>query len=196
MGAIIGVAEVADVVILNETLDQNPWAIGPYCWLLKNARLIAKPITLKGKLNLFSLSGPISAKLQSQLSEPPPSRDQETVQAYLEAVRPKELDACFSRALTYGELREFPSGIKNCTTIIDQDPSHSEAHRIRAALHNYSGDHISALADCERAIQIADNNAMAYYVRALVHKNLGNSNESIRDHLKARELDPSVPELE
>jgi len=195
MGAVIGVAEVADVVILNETLDQNPWTIGPCCWLLKNARLIAKPITVKGKLNLFSLSDSISEKLQAQLSEPEPVRDQATVATYLKTIQPNEHDNCTSRASNYAALGDFASAIRNCTTALQHEPSNSDAYRIRAASLYYSGNQESALADCNRAIEIATENANAYFVRAMVQNKLGNLVKSEEDYRRAKELDPSLPAL-
>ncbi len=55
-GAIVGVVDLVDVIPLSEALEKNPWAWGPYCWRVANARMLAKPIPAKGKLKLFDLS--------------------------------------------------------------------------------------------------------------------------------------------
>ena len=195
-GAIIGVADVADVVALNETLDSNPWAMGPCCWLLSNPRLIASPIPCKGKLTLYSLPDDISEQLGSQLEKPEPVQHQREVAAYLEAIRPADLDVCFDRAVNYCSFGDLQGAIRNCTTIITHEPRNSDAHRVRAACYTESGDHKRALVDCERALQLAPEDAFAYLARAIIHKNLGDTAKSERDYLRAKELDPTIPALD
>lgn len=63
-GALIGVVDVIDVVPLSEALEDNPWAWGPYCWRIGNARKFAEPISAKGKLNLFTLSPDLTVQAQ------------------------------------------------------------------------------------------------------------------------------------
>jgi hypothetical protein len=55
-GAIIGVAELVDAVEMNESLERNPSAFGPVCWVFKNPLLLPSPIPSKGKLQLYALS--------------------------------------------------------------------------------------------------------------------------------------------
>ena len=55
-GALVGVIDLIDVVPLDESLESNPWAWGPYCWKVGNARRFLKAIPAKGKLKLYSLA--------------------------------------------------------------------------------------------------------------------------------------------
>jgi len=50
-GAIVGVVEVVDCLPVAELAD--PWASGPWCWVLANARAFARPIPYRGRQNLF-----------------------------------------------------------------------------------------------------------------------------------------------
>src|SRR5581483_1602261 len=52
--AIIGMADLVDVVPLNQELEANEWAEGPCCYMLEKAQLLAEPIPFNGKLNVFS----------------------------------------------------------------------------------------------------------------------------------------------
>jgi hypothetical protein len=66
-GAVIGVANLVDVVEMNPSLGKNPSAAGPLCWLLEDARLLPKPVLAKGKLNLYTLDAVESKAVWNQL---------------------------------------------------------------------------------------------------------------------------------
>jgi hypothetical protein len=58
---------------MNPKLEQDPHATGPYCLVLENAKLFAKPITNSGRLNLYNLSDKLALKVEERLqstSEP------------------------------------------------------------------------------------------------------------------------------
>src|SRR5262249_28755770 len=52
-GALVGVVEVVDCVPLAE-VEGDPFAMGPWCWLLGQARRI-RPIPFQGKVGFFDL---------------------------------------------------------------------------------------------------------------------------------------------
>jgi ASCH domain-containing protein len=52
-GAIVGVAELVDCVPVEQVAGQ-PFAEGPYCWLMVNARPLAVPYPCRGALSLWS----------------------------------------------------------------------------------------------------------------------------------------------
>lgn len=66
-GAIVGVAEIYDVVPICEPLRQNPWAEGPYCIMLRNAQLFVEPIPHKGRVNLCDLPCEVSELVEKRL---------------------------------------------------------------------------------------------------------------------------------
>ncbi len=67
-GAIIGVCDLANVVPYLEVSDR-PWAEGPYCFLLQNARLFSKPIPHKGRVNLCELPNDVSLLVEERMQD-------------------------------------------------------------------------------------------------------------------------------
>jgi hypothetical protein len=53
-GMIIGSAELVDVV----DKSKSRWFRGPYGWLLRNPKPLAKPIFSKGKLGIWTIKLP------------------------------------------------------------------------------------------------------------------------------------------
>jgi hypothetical protein len=59
-GALVGVVEVVDCLLLAE-VEHDPLAVGPWCWILRRARLI-RPVPFRGQVSMFSVP--------EQLAEP------------------------------------------------------------------------------------------------------------------------------
>ena len=51
-GKIIAVCELVDIREY-VTCQNDPWASGPFCWLLENVQLLDNPISAKGRLSLW-----------------------------------------------------------------------------------------------------------------------------------------------
>ena len=51
-GALVGVADLADVVRMHEGLEGDLTAVGPWCWVFDNPRLLPTPVPSSGKLKL------------------------------------------------------------------------------------------------------------------------------------------------
>jgi hypothetical protein len=52
-GALIGIVDVVDCLPLAE-VAADPFAVGPWCWMLANARRI-KPVPFRGQVSFFSV---------------------------------------------------------------------------------------------------------------------------------------------
>ncbi len=52
-GFILGWVTVMDVVDMNYTLADNPWAFGPVCWKLGYPKKFTKPIPFRGRQGIF-----------------------------------------------------------------------------------------------------------------------------------------------
>lgn len=50
-GAIIGIVDLIDCVPAEDVCD-DPWTIGPWCWILANPRPIT-PVPMAGRLQIF-----------------------------------------------------------------------------------------------------------------------------------------------
>jgi hypothetical protein len=53
-GAIIGTVDLIDCVPL-EKVEGQPYANGPWCWILDNPEPLRRPVHLAGKLGLFEV---------------------------------------------------------------------------------------------------------------------------------------------
>jgi hypothetical protein len=62
LGAILGVVDLIDCVQLDPDSPQHasdPWAIGPWLWLLDKPKAFTEPIPARGQLGLWTWSGEI-----------------------------------------------------------------------------------------------------------------------------------------
>jgi hypothetical protein len=53
-GALLGIIDLVDCVRVEECRD-NPWASGPWCWVVENPRPFAEPIPYRGRQLLFDV---------------------------------------------------------------------------------------------------------------------------------------------
>ena len=63
-GFIIGTVELVDCVEFGKAHASDPWACGPWCFLLTNAKQLSKPIPIVGKLGIYPLPDDISKSLR------------------------------------------------------------------------------------------------------------------------------------
>lgn len=64
-GKILGVVKIADCIEYPQPLEQlsidtqplvtDPWAFGPFCWMLENPALFEEPIEATGKQRLYDV---------------------------------------------------------------------------------------------------------------------------------------------
>lgn len=72
-GSIVGVVDVVDCVSIGSpalTVPPCPHAIGPWCWILANARRLSAPVPLSGKLGLFRVDAFTLARVGEELTRP------------------------------------------------------------------------------------------------------------------------------
>jgi len=53
-GCLLGEVEIVDCVPV-EAMAGNPWAFGPFCWILKNPVVFEQPMPWKGALSFFEV---------------------------------------------------------------------------------------------------------------------------------------------
>lgn len=195
-GAIIGVADVLDCVELNPDLEDDPWALGTICWKLGNARFFAKPIPMKGKLNLFELEPKLAAEVERQLEQAEPDLAGSERREVCSAVQPLAIDRTISQVQAYLHLGRFDDATRRSADAIALDPGGWEAYHLRAIAHAESDRYEAALEDANRAIELNPQAAYAYYYRAIAQDELGNETAMRADYEKARELGADLPPLE
>ncbi|QDU94723.1 ASCH domain-containing protein [Lignipirellula cremea] len=84
-GQIIGFADLVDVVQYSDDLADNPWAGGPYCWLLENAQLLKEPVPSRGRQSLYRLPEEVSRQLEQAEIAPLTEGDREWCEILHEA---------------------------------------------------------------------------------------------------------------
>jgi tetratricopeptide (TPR) repeat protein len=193
-GAIIGVAELVDIVEMNESLESNPLAFGPACWLFKNPFLLPSPVPSKGKLQLYALSEEESEQVRRQLpgsrAGVQPADAGEWVAAM---IRPDPVGDCVQRALAYSRLGRDADAIRNCDKAIQIDPDSDDAFYVRALTKIYlQKDYSGGVRDCTKVIQLKPRDARAFMMRSRAHRELGNLSQAEADYQKAVAVDPGI----
>jgi tetratricopeptide (TPR) repeat protein len=194
-GAIVGVAELVDVAVLNEALEADDSASGPYCWIFSRPRLFGEPIVCRGKLQLFFLEDDLAARLEQALTTPAAAPGPSLAEAYRQSVKSSVYDRCDWRMHSYADLGQFPDALRQCSIAIDAGAEESYFYRARGALHVDLGNAPAAIDDCGEAIRLDPQDGNAYYVRALAYKALDRTQDARADCRRAVELNPGLAEL-
>jgi tetratricopeptide (TPR) repeat protein len=198
-GALIGVADLVDVVPMGPDVDTSPWAWGPYCWKLSNARAFKEAIPIKGMLGLYSLprdkavlaAKAIESSFRPQLDEVANRWIAALTTGEEEDERELEILAQYfgrddgENALRIAERRL--SRERSADTLLDRANAYHLLGNAELAL----ADANAALTDANSAIAKDGTNAGAYYSRSQVYDLLRDL-----DATKAAELDPEYAEEE
>ena len=65
-GCIIAVVDLVDIVPLDQAGD-DPFAEGPFCWIVRNVRKLANPVKCPGKLNIYDVPADVAAQVEVEL---------------------------------------------------------------------------------------------------------------------------------
>jgi hypothetical protein len=63
-GAIVAVAELVGVHLIEDMDPFNRWAQGPVCWCLENVRALAQPIPFKGVQGLWNVPVDVQERIR------------------------------------------------------------------------------------------------------------------------------------
>jgi len=107
------------------------------------------------------------------------------------------------QSLTEKGLKELRSGkyelaIATCNQAIDQNPQDAAAFLYRGRAYqfrNAMGDPARAIADFSEAIRLVPDSADAYYSRAIVYRDLGQTELALADDKQARMVDGHLQEI-
>lgn len=189
-GAIIGVATLADVVEMSPDLEDNPDAVGPVCWVLKDARLLPQPIPSNGKLNLYSLTGAESDAVRRQLLELQPQPLTDAGRAWAAAYRSDPVDLLTGRARSYLDLGRPADAVRNYDAALRIRPEEVNLVVLRGIALGQAGRLDDALADLDRAVREQPENAVLLACRGEVFHDSERFDDAIRDFDAALKLDP------
>ena len=190
VGAAIGIVTLVDVVPLSEELEANPWAFGPYCWKLDNARIFAQPIPCKGKLNLYNPDPDLAVKIEQQLSSAKSVALDPDGAAWLAAMSEHNpIEALVARANNYEALQNWESQIRLTATSFGKDNKGDRLWIRAQALFQLEKD-TEALDLASALIKLEPDNLHAYNLRGLIYDALDKGNEAEADYGKVVELCP------
>jgi tetratricopeptide (TPR) repeat protein len=189
--AAIGVVDVVDALPLNPDLEGNPWAVGPYCWVLANGRLFNKPIHCKGKLNLYAPDDELARQIEDQLSDAQPASPDANSEAWIEALQstPEE-ERLEVLVESYEALEDGSNLLRLCDAGLALYPDNAYFHFERGlALSRYERFE-EANSEFSAVIRLVPDDPRGHYFRALSYLDLGLNEQAAPDFARAKELDP------
>jgi tetratricopeptide (TPR) repeat protein len=190
-GALVGVANLTDVLPLTAELESDPWAWGPFCWRLAAPRRFRVPIPAKGKLNLYTLSEELSRSVQEALHDDEPARfgDHEGGWSNHLSGGVSDFDRLSGLYDSYVQLGDGHSAVRlaeRMLTLNEDADAYVDRAVGKAILEE--PDFQGALKDLDRALEIDPGSGRAYAVRSIVNRNLGIAERAEADLAKAKEL--------
>lgn len=191
--ALIGIADLVDVVPVGPALETSPWAYGRYCWRIANARIFETPIPAKGKLNLYHLDERLDGLARAQIPGAKPAVLSDPEREWLKAMHADPADQRLAFAQNYFELEAWDDLGRVAEMVIADDENNPVGWGFRGISRGCreKPDTVAAIADLDRAVELTKGEmAFWIYYRGLGHGDLGNKEEEQRDLARVRELAP------
>ena len=190
-GAIIGLADIEDVIEYGPRVETNPWACGPFCWLMTNPRFLERPIPLKGKLNLFYLPDDVAKQVLSQPTHQL-DRSDPKIRKWCEAMRPAAEPAqnYLAAAEEYWEAGNAAAAEAAALSCLHFDPCSGRAYFIKGLVAFNSGaDDVSF--DCfQTALDYDSTQFEARTYRGMIQFRRGNLDLAESDYRLVIEQEP------
>jgi hypothetical protein len=192
-GAMIGVVDLVDVVPLSSRLEKDPWASGPYCWKLENARRFERPIPAKGMLNLYTLKGGDAAKARAAVESSVGASRDARAEAWIQAMCALDEPADRIEGLfhSYLDLDDEAGMLRTAERLVKLRPD-ATAFAHRAMAKRCHEDARGAIADATRALELDPKSVMALFVRRWAYHELGNDKAAARDEATLRAINPEA----
>ena len=187
-GAVIGAVDLHDSVEFSKSLEKNPHASGPFCYLLKNAKWFEEPIPCTGQLGIFNLPANLTARVELQLKKP--GRSAQVPDDLLDAVRPSRSNLCFHQGTTYFENGDFKNALRRLDDAISLGKTDAVTFFYRGVTHDGLGNLKHAVQDFSEAIKLDDQKPLFFFHRGLCLRDLKQLPESTHDFTKLIELEP------
>jgi tetratricopeptide (TPR) repeat protein len=190
-GALLGVADLIDVVPLSSELEPSAWAWGPICLRFANARRFKEPIPAKGQLNLYALPEQLVLRVQEALPTAETVERDETARAWesLLTHESSEADRVAGLYRSYVQLSDGDNALRLAKrAIVLHGDADAYVDRGVAKAILAAPDYPGALEDLKLAIDMDPRNGRAYRVRSLVYGELGESDRAEADLARANEL--------
>jgi tetratricopeptide (TPR) repeat protein len=110
-------------------------------------------------------------------------------------VDPGYVDAQYAKAKLLQDLGKYDEAISEYTALLNKDKNYSQAeYNIGAIYLDVKGDHQKAIDHLNKAIELNDQWAAAYFARGYSYAKLGNKLNAAADYKKCLSIDPNFTE--
>jgi hypothetical protein len=123
--AIIGCADLYDSVEFDASLEANPHASGPICYLLRNPKWFQQSIPCTGQMGIVKLPVGLQGRVEEQLNKP--GRSVEVRDKLIKSVRPSPSEVCNRQGLQYLEAERYDDALRRLGEAIKLDSSNPNA---------------------------------------------------------------------
>jgi tetratricopeptide (TPR) repeat protein len=188
LGAVIGAAELYDVVEFGRALERNLHAAGPHCYLLRNPKWFAEPVPCGGQLGIFGLPEDLTSQVEKQLTCP--GKTVSIPDDILREIRPSPSEACFYQARTYLDAGLLEDALRRLDGAIRLDGSNASAYALKGLAYYRLERDEDALRELSQAIRLDPSNVECYHLRGECYRTLNRLAESSQDFQKVIELAP------
>jgi hypothetical protein len=125
LGAIIGCADLYDSVEFDASLEANPHASGPICYLLRNPKWFQQPIPCTEQMGIVKLPVGLQGRVEEQLYKP--GQSVEIRDELIKSIRPSPSEVCNRQGLQYLEAARYDDALRRLGDAITLDSSNANA---------------------------------------------------------------------
>lgn len=190
--AVIGTADLTDVLPLSADLEEDPFASGPYCFVLERPKLFQTPIPTSGKLNLYNATTEEAERITAEEKRPGRVLDKPVYAEFARTLEGDPFDRILGFAEQYLDNGQWTDLERVTAKLLTLRPDQPQGYFCRANLAYVEDRFQDALADCNKAIKLAPDWGRAYFGRSDVYEALGDAKAAAADRAKALELDPGL----
>jgi tetratricopeptide (TPR) repeat protein len=191
LGAIIGSVDLEDCQQMNESLESNIWAAGPYCYHLRHAKWFRQPIPCKGQVGFFSPPPSAMSEIQRQLAEPSRPVTELSPVMLAEVKARQHRDILLIRGEEQIDRGDLVRALQIANEGIKAYPANPGFHALKGRACYVNKKYEGALLSLQQALRFAPNDPELFYLSGKAKLHLGELAGAEADGLKARDLAPN-----
>lgn len=190
--AILGTATLSDIVPLSEEVENDPFASGPYCWMLREPKLFQTPIPTKPKLRLYNLTPAEDAKISAESARAGRVVTSSIVTAFARSLEKEPYSRLIEQANSYFATEKWEDVERLGNRLVDLDSKKPNGYFFRGIVALIKKKPSDARAAFDQAIRLDNKYAAAYLMRSDAHDALGNQKAADADYERAIALNPAL----
>jgi hypothetical protein len=191
-GAVIGLVDLVTVEEMNQGLESNRWASGPWCWRLANARLLPSPIPCRPKLNVYSADDAMAEGVVAQASRASAGPIDRDGTEWLEIMEEYDTPSFLAHLESYELLERWADLHRVSAAALAEEPEQPLllycCGRARLGL----GEPALSIPFFSMALEIDPDDAGSLFMRGRAYEALGKADWAKEDYDRAYELTPEI----